>query len=70
MLVLKSMASGDPLDIQRGKRWPSLNGSGNTGVKVQFASPEDEGSDSDLPSAKNLVSGYDPDTGYLNDNKE
>jgi hypothetical protein len=70
MLVLKSMASGDPLDIQRGKRWPSLNGSSNTGIKVQFESCEGEDSDSDLPHVKNLVSGYEPDTGYLNDSKQ
>lgn len=49
MLAAKSMASGDPVDMQREQRWPS-NRTGETpaqqpsGVKVQFL-PHEENSD-------------------------
>ncbi|KAH9179697.1 hypothetical protein EDB89DRAFT_2110991 [Lactarius sanguifluus] len=46
-LVLKEMASGDPLDMQRTARWP-LHTSTNGGLRVRF-SKEDEDSDA-MPS--------------------
>ncbi|KAI9574729.1 hypothetical protein HD554DRAFT_2010921 [Boletus coccyginus] len=48
MLALQSMASGDPVDMQREKRWPNrtANNTGTpqtgTGVKVNFDSWEEE----------------------------
>jgi hypothetical protein len=45
LLAMKSMASGDPLDIQREKRWPNRTGTaGSHGVQVQFQ-PWEENSD-------------------------
>ncbi|KZT20365.1 hypothetical protein NEOLEDRAFT_1075745 [Neolentinus lepideus HHB14362 ss-1] len=42
--ALKSMASGDPVDMQREKRWPNHTEGSMTGVKVQFQ-PWEENSD-------------------------
>ncbi|KAH9077173.1 hypothetical protein EDB83DRAFT_2644953 [Lactarius deliciosus] len=65
-LVLKEMASGDPLDMQRTARWP-LHTSTNGGLRVRF-SKEDEDSDA-MPSDDDddeLTAGpYDPRTGRL-----
>ncbi|TFK55940.1 hypothetical protein OE88DRAFT_1652472 [Heliocybe sulcata] len=36
LLALKSMASGDPLDLQREQRWPNHTEGAVNGVKVQF----------------------------------
>jgi hypothetical protein len=66
-LVLKELAGGDPLDMQRVARWPQHTSS-NTGLRVQF-SKEDEDSDA-LPSDDEdddmITAGpYDPKTGRL-----
>jgi hypothetical protein len=65
-LVLKEMAGGDPLDMQRVARWPQHT-SNNSGLRVKF-SPEDEDSDA-LPSDDDddiITAGpYDPKTGIL-----
>jgi len=46
LLAFKEMASGDPVDVQREKRWPNRTSTANQ--KVQFL-PWEEGSDvSDL----------------------
>jgi len=53
MLALQSMASGDPIDMQREKRWPNrMNNSNgapqtNTGVKVNFDAWEEDDDFSD-----------------------
>ncbi|EPQ59436.1 hypothetical protein GLOTRDRAFT_35133 [Gloeophyllum trabeum ATCC 11539] len=56
LLALKSMASGDPVDIQREKRWPGHTEGSANGVKVQFMPWEekDDYSDSEglMPPAK------------------
>lgn len=56
LLAMKEMASGDPLDMQREKRWP--NRTGNTayptapqtgaGVKVKFEPWEEDSDYSDM----------------------
>lgn len=66
-MVLKEMAGGDPLDMQRIARWPQHTSS-NTGLRVRF-SKEDEDSDA-LPSDDDddtlITAGpYDPRTGRL-----
>lgn len=40
MLALKSMASGDPLDQQRDKRWPNMTATNN--LKVEFKADDKE----------------------------
>ena len=44
MLALKEMASGDPIDIQREKRWPNHTG---TALKVEFKKWEEDSDYSD-----------------------
>jgi hypothetical protein len=66
-LVLKEMAGGDPLDMQRVARWPRHASNGGA-LRVQF-SKEDEDSDA-LPSDDDdeelITAGpYDPKTGRL-----
>ncbi|KAH7914204.1 hypothetical protein BJ138DRAFT_1110783 [Hygrophoropsis aurantiaca] len=61
LLSMKSMASGDPLDIQREKRWPRQTGTGvngavngsqvGTGVKVDFKPWEEDSDFSDQEGA-------------------
>ncbi|KAI9508951.1 hypothetical protein F5148DRAFT_1191684 [Russula earlei] len=68
-LVLKELAGGDPLDMQRVTRWPRHT-SNNSGLRVRF-SKEDEDSDA-LPSDDDddelITAGpYDPKTGKLRD---
>ncbi|EGO01874.1 hypothetical protein SERLA73DRAFT_150940 [Serpula lacrymans var. lacrymans S7.3] len=71
--ALTAMASGDPLDIQREKRWPnrtdtanSINGSHvGAGVKVQFQAWEDEDDFSDQEGLFASYSGYNLKTGEL-----
>ncbi|KZT12480.1 uncharacterized protein LAESUDRAFT_718741 [Laetiporus sulphureus 93-53] len=46
MAVLRSMASGDPLDVQREKRWPNRTTSSNP--KVEFKAWEEDSDMSDL----------------------
>jgi len=63
---MKSMAAGEPLDLQRNKRWPAKTGAGaGTRMKVQFT-PEEEDSDySDMEGLMPPTNGYDPVTGNL-----
>ena len=66
-MVLKELAGGDPLDMQRVTRWPQHTSS-HSGLRVQF-SKEDEDSDV-LPSDDDddvlITAGpYDPKTGRL-----
>jgi len=71
-LAAQEMASGDPVDMQREKRWPKrtdMTGPGGQGVKVQFK-PEEEDSDmSDTEGILGMPSGgyYDPQTGVLHE---
>jgi hypothetical protein len=61
------MASGDPVDMQREKRWPNrtdTTGPGGQGVRVQFG-PEQEESDWSDTEGVMGSGGYDPDTGVL-----
>jgi hypothetical protein len=60
---MKSMASGDPLDIQREKRWPNHTGTTGSarGVQVKFEPWEENGDYSDQEG----VVGYDWKTGQL-----
>ena len=61
-----SMASGDPLDIQRESRWPSRTGASDVkSVKVNFAPWEEKSDYSDLEGIMPPISGYDPETGML-----
>jgi len=64
MFALREMASGDPLDSQREKRWPNRIGIGgsNAGVKVQFTPYEE---DEDYSDQEGLMGIYDPHTGVL-----
>ncbi|KAF8505779.1 hypothetical protein F5888DRAFT_1651703 [Russula emetica] len=68
-LVLKELAGGDPLDMQRVSRWPQHTSS-NSGLRVPF-SKEDEDSDwlpSDDEDDDLITAGpYDPKTGKLRD---
>jgi hypothetical protein len=63
LLAMITMASGDPLDIQREKRWPARTGEGKS-TKVQFT-PWEEDEMSDVECVMPAVSGYDPKTGDL-----
>jgi hypothetical protein len=60
LLALKTMASGDPVDLQREKRWPNRTGEGTPhapkGVKVEFKPWEE---DSDFSDQEGMV-GYEP----------
>ncbi|KIM90889.1 hypothetical protein PILCRDRAFT_811386 [Piloderma croceum F 1598] len=60
LLALKTMASGDPVDLQREKRWPNRTGEGAPhapkGVKVEFKPWEE---DSDFSDQEGMV-GYEP----------
>ena len=48
LLAMKSMASGDPLDIQREARWPNrTEATGTRGPKVQFQPWEEDSEYSD-----------------------
>ncbi|KAF7355400.1 putative nucleolar protein C2C4.08 [Mycena sanguinolenta] len=62
--ALHTMASGQPLDMQREMRWPNRTGGpgANSGVKVQFQPYEE---DSDYSDQEGLMGGYDPRTGVL-----
>jgi hypothetical protein len=66
-LVLKELAGGDPLDMQRVSRWPQHTSS-NSGLRVPF-SKEDEDSDWLPPDDEDddlITAGpYDPKTGRL-----
>lgn len=71
LLCLKSMASGDPVDIQRDKRWPGHLGDNATtrGVKVQFTPWEEDSDYSDEEGVAHYpISGYNDTTGQLNNN--
>lgn len=65
MLAMKSMALGDPVDLQREKRWPNRTGEpgpqGPKGVKVEFRPWEE---DSDYSDTEGMT-GYNPVTGDL-----
>jgi len=64
-LVLKEMAGGDPLDMQRTSRWPQHTST--NGLRVKF-SKEDEDSDAFLSDDDDddITAGpYDPRTGRL-----
>ncbi|EIN10455.1 hypothetical protein PUNSTDRAFT_112307 [Punctularia strigosozonata HHB-11173 SS5] len=67
-MALMQMASGDPLDAQREKRWPkhteapSAQG-GPGGLRVQFKPHEESGDASDMEGVAPPC--YDPETGYL-----
>jgi hypothetical protein len=53
LLALKSMASGDPVDIQREKRWPNhTTTTASRGPKVEFAPWEE---DSDYSDQEGLI---------------
>lgn len=59
---MKSMAAGDPVDMQREKRWPKTD---VKGVKVEFKPWEEDSDFSDQEGVVPPVSGYDPVTGHL-----
>ncbi|KAF8138415.1 hypothetical protein EV363DRAFT_1313880 [Boletus edulis] len=76
MLALQSMASGDPIDMQREKRWPSRtsNNTGTpqtgTGVKVNFDAWEEDEDFSDqegifgsIDTAQSAILDNNPDEG-------
>jgi len=66
LLAAIEMASGDPVDMQRDKRWPGRTenaGPGGQGVKVQFDEQQDESDYSDTEGV--MGGGYDPKTGLL-----
>ncbi|KAJ7682700.1 hypothetical protein DFH06DRAFT_1161883 [Mycena polygramma] len=65
--ALHDMASGEPLDTQREKRWPKgkqdpTNPTTNPGVKVHFPAYEE---DSDYSDQEGLMGGYSTQTGVL-----
>ncbi|KAJ7781141.1 hypothetical protein B0H16DRAFT_1497209 [Mycena metata] len=68
MFALREMASGDPVDLQREKRWPNRIGTGgpNAGVKVQFTPYEE---DADFSDQEGLMGIYDPRTGVLRESE-
>jgi hypothetical protein len=59
------MASGDPVDMQRGKRWPSAE---VNGIKVKFKAWEEDEDFSDQEGVVPPIAGIDPVTGKLIDN--
>jgi hypothetical protein len=66
LLAMKSMASGDPVDIQREKRWPKrTQTTGSQGTKVQFQPWEENSDYSDQEGLVPPIRGYDPITGKL-----
>jgi hypothetical protein len=62
LLAMKSMASGDPVDMQRGQRWPMTD---VKGVKVEFKPWEEDSDFSDQEEVEPPISGYDPVAGHL-----
>ena len=58
------MASGDPVDMQREKRWPSAE---VEGVKVKFKAWEEDDGFSDQEGVVPAIAGIDPVTGKLID---
>jgi len=73
LLCLKSMASGDPVDTQRDKRWPGRLGDSTTtrGVKVQFKPYEEDSDYSDEEGVAHYqISGYNGSTGQLNNQND
>lgn len=61
------MMSGDPVDMQREKRWPGrtdTTGPGGKGVRVRFNANEE---DSDMSDTEGVLGGgtYHPKTGVL-----
>lgn len=68
---MKTMASGDPVDIQREKRWPNRTGTTTTrGVKVEFKPWEEDSDYSDEEGIIPPLTGYDPITGVLRGGEE
>ncbi|KAJ7498820.1 hypothetical protein FB451DRAFT_1203120 [Mycena latifolia] len=61
LMALREMASGEPVDTQREKRWPNRTGDG---VKVKFMPYEEE---SDFSDQEGVMGGYDPSIGVLDD---
>jgi len=57
------MASGDPLDLQREKRWPDRT-SVETKLRVPFKAWEEDSDYSDMEGL-NPPPAYNPETGYL-----
>jgi DNA polymerase III epsilon subunit-like protein len=65
-LAMRSMASGEPVDLQRETRWPNrTNSTANQGPKVQFQAWEENSDYSDLEGVVPSAGGYDPITGKL-----
>jgi len=67
LLALREMASGEPLDTQRERRWPNRTGAGDPGsnvgaLQVQFEPYEE---DSDISDQEGVLGGYNRDTGVL-----
>jgi hypothetical protein len=61
------MASGDPVDMQREKRWPNrteTTGPSGQGVKVRFQEDDEYSDGSDLEGVMS-GGGYDPVSGLL-----
>jgi len=63
ILALKAMADGDPIDIQREKRWPNQTSSG---VAVELKPWQEDSDYSDEEGVIPPLAGYDLDTGELN----
>ncbi|TFY64472.1 hypothetical protein EVG20_g5938 [Dentipellis fragilis] len=70
-LALASMASGDPLDMQREKRWPNHTqpANANGGMRVKFSRTEEDSDATADSDDEDWITGrdgpYDPVTGIL-----
>lgn len=66
--------SGDPVDMQRDKRWPNSTenrGPGGQGVRVQFPPDRPWDEDSGYSDTEGVLGGgYDPKTGALREKDE
>lgn len=60
-MALRSMAEGDPIDIQREKRWP--NQTATSGVKVELKPWEEDSDYSDEEGVIPPISRNDPEVG-------
>jgi len=68
MLAMKTMASGDPVDMQREKRWPNHTAAAvaQRGPKVNFTPWEEDSDYSDTEGiARETQGGYNTTTGEL-----
>jgi hypothetical protein len=57
LLALREMASGEPVDSQRERRWPNRTGDNNAGVKVNFEAHEEDSDFSDQEGVMGTMGG-------------